>query len=68
MPACRFRATPVPCISHRARTGARFHESLWRRKGDGASPVSREALMVALQNTTLVLIRATEATDTRRAE
>ena len=46
----------------------RFHESLWRRKGDGLSPVSRETLMVALQKTTLVLIRATEAADTRLAE
>ncbi|KAF0296581.1 Laminin subunit alpha-2 [Amphibalanus amphitrite] len=46
----------------------RFHESLWRRKGDGSAPVSRETLMVALQNTTLVLVRATDAIDTRKAE
>ncbi|XP_043232783.1 laminin subunit alpha-1-like [Amphibalanus amphitrite] len=45
-----------------------FHESLWRRKGDGSAPVSRETLMVALQNTTLVLVRATDAIDTRKAE
>ena len=46
----------------------RFDESLWRLKGGGdQSAVTREMLLIALQNTQHVLIRATEAVDTQQA-
>ncbi|XP_037085132.1 laminin subunit alpha-2-like isoform X2 [Pollicipes pollicipes] len=46
----------------------KLHESFWRVKGDRRALVTREMLMVALQNTQHVLIRATELIDATRAE
>ena len=47
---------------------ARLHENFWRVKGDRRALVTREMLMVALQNTQHVLIRATDYIDATRAE
>ena len=49
-------------------TPGRLHENYWRVKGDRRALVTREMLMVALQNTQHVLIRATDFIDATRAE
>ncbi|XP_049762590.1 laminin subunit alpha-1 [Schistocerca cancellata] len=41
----------------------RFHESLWRQKGKLGEKVTREILMIALQNIQHILIRATDSLD-----
>ncbi|XP_043229158.1 laminin subunit alpha-2-like isoform X2 [Amphibalanus amphitrite] len=46
----------------------KLHENFWRVKGDRRALVTREMLMVALQNTQHVLIRATDYIDATRAE
>lgn len=44
-----------------------FHHSLWRAKNNATSKVTRELLMLALQNVQHVLIRATDAIDFTKA-
>lgn len=41
----------------------RFHESLWREKAHPDRKVTRETMMVALQNVQHILIRASDAVD-----
>ncbi|KAK3921962.1 Laminin subunit alpha-1 [Frankliniella fusca] len=45
----------------------RLHHSLWRAKNNATSMVSRELLMLALQNVQHVLIRATDSIDFTKA-
>ncbi|XP_052132560.1 laminin subunit alpha-1, partial [Frankliniella occidentalis] len=45
----------------------RLHHSLWRAKNNATSKVSREMLMLALQNVQHVLIRATDSIDFTKA-
>lgn len=41
----------------------RLHESLWQVKNNPDSKVSRETLMLALQNIKYIFIRATDSVD-----
>lgn len=43
------------------RHAVRFHESLWRMKNNPTDPVSRQTLMLVLQNLQHVFIRATDS-------
>jgi len=41
----------------------RLHESLWQVKNNPSANVSREILMIALQNIKYIFIRATDSVD-----
>ncbi|XP_068083310.1 laminin subunit alpha-1 [Anabrus simplex] len=43
--------------------GVRFHESLWQTRSSSIKTVTREVLMVALQNVQNILIRASDSMD-----
>lgn len=45
----------------------RLHESLWQIKNNPSAKVSRETLMIALQNITYIFIRATDSVDFTKA-
>ncbi|KAI5705223.1 hypothetical protein M8J75_013109 [Diaphorina citri] len=49
------------------RHAVRFHESLWHMKNNPTDPVSRQTLMLVLQNLQHVFIRATDSVDFTRA-
>uniref|UniRef100_A0A8D8X2U9 Laminin subunit alpha-1 n=1 Tax=Cacopsylla melanoneura TaxID=428564 RepID=A0A8D8X2U9_9HEMI len=49
------------------RHSVRFHETLWRMKNNPLDPVSRQTLMLTLQNLQHVFIRATDSVDFTRA-
>ncbi|XP_054282487.1 laminin subunit alpha-1 [Macrosteles quadrilineatus] len=50
-----------------ATLSVRFHEHFWRMKNNPTSKVSRDMLLVALQNLQHILIRATDSVDLKRA-
>ena len=45
----------------------RLHERLWRVKNNPRGVVTREMMMVALQNVQYILIRATDSMDRNKA-
>jgi hypothetical protein len=45
----------------------RLHESLWQVKNNPRAKVSRETLMLALQNIKYIFIRATDSVDFTKA-